>query len=77
MHKPKHLNGLMAPGRHGYRPKHLMAPFPSTTSNEQLDEAGYQSWEEFQAEEWRRMGELTHTDILRICGLEKLLEGTS
>ena len=70
MHKPKHLNGLMAPGRPGYRPKHLMAPLPSTTSNEQLDEDSYQSWEEYQAEEWRRMGELSHEDILRICGLE-------
>ncbi len=60
MHKPEHFNGLMAPGRAGYKPKH---------GNEQLDEDSYQSWEEYQAEEWRRMGELTHADILRICGL--------
>ena len=68
MHKPKHLNGLMAPGRASYEPKHLRV------DSEQLDEDSYQSWEEYEAEEWRRMGELTHEDILRICGLEGVVK---
>ena len=74
MHKPKHLNGLMAPGRHGYRPKHLKASLPTAPDSEQLDEDSYQTWEEYQAEEWRRMGELSHEDILRICGLEGVVK---
>ena len=74
MHKPKHLNGLMAPGRASYKPKHLKASLPRTADNEQLDEGGYQTWEEYQAEEWRRTCALTHEDILRICGLEGVVK---
>ena len=74
MHKPKHLNGLMAPGRASYKPKHLKASLPRTADNEQLDEASYQSWEEYEAEEWRRTCALTHEDILRICGLEGVVK---
>jgi hypothetical protein len=37
--------------------------------NELLDEASFQTWEEWQAEEWRRTCALTYADIMRICGL--------
>ena len=36
--------------------------------NEELDEYSYQTWEEYEAEEWRRTCELTHEDIVRIFG---------
>ena len=39
----------------------------STAMPEGLSEYEYQTWEEYQAEEWRRTCELTHEDILRIC----------
>ena len=35
---------------------------------EELDEYSYQTWEEYEAEEWRRTCELTHEDIVRIFG---------
>jgi hypothetical protein len=42
--------------------------------NELLDEASFQTWEEWQAEEWRRTCALTHADILRICSLSSFVD---
>ena len=32
---------------------------------EELDEYSFQTWEEYEVEEWRRTCELTHEDVLR------------
>ena len=35
---------------------------------EELNEPSFQTWEEYEAEEWRRTCELTYEDIVRIFG---------